>query len=213
MKLVIGNKNYSTWSLRPWFFMRAMGVDFEEQSVSLNDDNLKESLSKFSPSAKVPVLFDGTLDIWDSLSICEYINEQHLAGKGWPADVSQRALARSLVCEMHSGFSAIRGELPMNIRAKRRVSLSEAAKSDLARIDAIWSAHNTKSGYLFESFSIADAFFAPVVLRLPTYGIELSAAARQYQQNVLAHPAIQIWVAEALTEQEIVVADEAGVEI
>ena len=213
MKLVIGNKNYSTWSLRPWFFMQAMGVEFDEQLVSLKDDNLKDSLGKFSPSAKVPVLIDNDLSVWDTLAICEYINEQYLDGRGWPENVTDRALARSLTCEMHSGFSAIRNELPMNIRAQRRVTLSAAAQADLDRINDIWSAYHLKSGWLFETFSIAVAFFAPVALRLPTYGIELTEKAAIYQEKLLSHPKINIWKKNALKEVEIVESDEAGEEI
>jgi glutathione S-transferase len=212
MKLIIGNKNYSTWSLRPWFFMQAMGVEFEEQLVSLKGDNLKVSLGKFSASAKVPVLVDNDLTVWDTLAICEYLNEQYLQGRGWPKEIADRALARSLTCEMHSGFSAVRNELPMNIRAKRRVTLSDAAKADLVRIDNIWSAHHLQSGWLFETFSIADAFFAPVALRLPTYGIELSELATKYQQKLLSHPKILEWVNNAKKESEIVESDEAGEE-
>ncbi|MFQ3230706.1 MAG: glutathione S-transferase [Reinekea sp.] len=213
MKLIIGNKNYSTWSLRPWFFMQAMGVTFEEQLVSLNSDNLKVSLSQFSPSAKVPVLVDKSLTVWDTLAICEYVNEQYLEGSGWPRDKADRALARSLTSEMHSGFSALRNELPMNIRAKRQVTLTNAAQAELERIDDIWSAYHPKSGWLFDTFSIVDAFFAPVALRLPTYGIELSENAAAYQQKLLSHPNIIDWVEDAKKEREIVESDEAGLEI
>lgn len=210
MKLIIGNKNYSTWSLRPWFFMQAMGLAFEEQLVSLKSDNLKVSLGKYSPSAKVPVLIDNRLTVWDTLAICEYVNEQYLEGRGWPQEIADRAHARSLTSEMHSGFSALRNELPMNIRAKRRVTLSTAAKADLGRIDDIWSAHHQQSGWLFETFSIVDAFFAPVALRLPTYGIELSERATKYQQKLLSHPNILDWVDNAKKESEIVESDETG---
>ncbi len=213
MKLVIGNKNYSSWSLRPWFLMKVLNVEFEEQWVSLNNDNLRQALGEFSPSSRVPVLFDGDFAVWDTLAICEYLNEKYLGGDGWPQDIEERTRARSIVCEMHSGFTAVRGELPMNIRAKRKVNLSQAALNDIQRIDDIWSAANEHSGWLFESFSITDAFFAPVALRFAGYNISISERAKQYQQKILNHPALQQWLIDAKAETEVMASDEAGEDV
>jgi len=216
MQLVIGNKNYSTWSLRPWLLLRAFSLDFEEQCVSLQAPNLTERLAVFSGSARVPVLNDGDLSIWDSLAICEYINEVYLQGIGLPADVADRALARSVCAEMHSGFSALRNEMPMNIRASRIIDASEQCLSDIARVDEIWSTYARKNSNgdlrLFGEFGLSDCMFAPVVMRFITYQPTLSAAATDYMQSMLQHPALKRWIDEALLETEVVDFDEAGVD-
>lgn len=209
LTLVIGNKNYSTWSLRPWLLLKAFDVHFEEVSVSLKDEGLRDRLLEFSPTARVPVLKERDLAVWDSLAICEYVNDVHLEGAGWPHTPIDRARARAITCEMHTGFNALRGAMPMNIRARRSVAVTPDIARDIARIDEIWSAHH-QSGWLFDRFSIADCFYAPVAFRFETYGIELSEAARQYQHRLLAHPALQSWVDDALKETEVVEADEAG---
>ncbi len=209
VKLVIGNQNYSTWSLRPWLLLKAFNVHFEEVKVSLAEEGLRERLLEHSPTAKVPVLIERDLHIWDSLAICEYVNDVHLEGKGWPHTAKDRAKARAVTCEMHSGFVAVRGAMPMNIRAKRKVNITPAVAQDIARIEAIWADHH-RSGWLFESFSIADCFFAPVAFRFQTYGVELNEAASQYQHKLLAHPAMALWVEAALAEDEILPVDEAG---
>lgn len=217
MKLIIGNKNYSSWSLRGWLALEAFGVPFEEVKLTLFTDDFYEQLAKYTPVKKVPVLVDGDINVWDSLSIAEYINETYLDGKAWPEDPALKALARSTVAEMHSGYSALRNEMPMNCRAQRQVDLSEAARKDIANIDTIWGEqrlHYADQGdYLFGKFSLADVFFAPVVFRFMTYGIELSEAAKAYQQIMLDHPAMKRWLADALTETDIVEEDEAGVPI
>ena len=209
LKLVIGNKNYSTWSLRPWFLLKAFNIQFEEIHVSLASDHLREDLLEFSPAAKVPVLLERELRVWDSLAICEYVNEVHLEGKGWPRIPLDRARARALVCEMHSGYFALRSEMPMNIRAQRKVPISESLQQDIERIEMIWSQPH-KSGWLFETFSIADCFFAPVALRFQTYGVELGDPATDYMNRLLDHPAIKVWVADADNETEVVQMGEAG---
>lgn len=213
MKLIIGNKNYSSWSLRAWLLLSTFGIEFEEIQESLRQSGLKERLSQYSPVARVPVLIDGPITVWDSLAICEYLCEKYLAGQGWPQSEALRAEARAICAEMHSGFTRLRNELPMNCRATRKVELSAAAKLDIARIDAIWSkCMITGDGpWLYGSFSIADCFYAPVVLRFKTYGISLSEPARQYQTFFLEQSCLSQWVEAAKLETEIVPEDEAGI--
>lgn len=214
MKLVIGNKNYSSWSLRPWLMLSAFEVVFEEERVSLKHAGIGERLGQYSPTARVPVLIDDRLTVWDSLAICEYVSEKYLDGRGWPAELDARARARSLVCEMHSGFSALRAELPMNCRAHRKVTLSTEAQRDVERIAQIWADTHMEYGkggpWLFGAFSIVDCFYAPVALRFPTYGIELPEAAERYAEAIRALPAIQDWIAAAIEETETVEEDETG---
>jgi len=214
MKLVIGNKNYSTWSLRPWLLMTHFNVNFTEQLESLAPEKLSERLAQYSDSKKVPVLVNKELNVWDSLAICEYVNEQCLAGRGWPKDPSQRAIARSVSAQMHSGFGAIRNEMPMNIRAKRRVELSEDAKNEINQMQLLWHRLLQNSGgpWLFGEFSIADCMYIPVILRFETYGISLLPSTKQYRDAVFANEAVKHWIDAALQETEIVEVDEAGEE-
>ncbi len=216
MQLVIGNKNYSSWSLRPWLLLRAFNVAFDEQWVSLDGPDLTARLKAFSDSARVPVLNDGELSIWDSMAICEYINEVHLLGIGWPSDTVDRALARAVCAEMHSGFVALRSEMPMNIRASRIIDPSEACLADIARVDQIWSryarANSNGDLRLFGEFGISDCMFAPVVMRFKTYQPELSNAAKDYMASMLDTTALKEWIADALKETEILDVDEAGVD-
>lgn len=214
MKLVIGNKNYSSWSLRPWLLLSAFGVAFEEVQESLQQEGIKERFSKYSPSCKVPVLIDGDLHIWDSLAICEYVSETYLNGHGWPGDKALRAEARAVTAEMHSGFSGLRNEMPMNCRATRQIEPSSAAQADISRIDQIWSQcteQNAQLGpWLFGEFSIADCFFAPVASRFATYSTPLSPAAQAYADRLLNHESFVKWIEAAKEETEIVPEDEAG---
>ena len=214
MKLIIGNKNYSSWSLRGWLALKAFNIPFEEIKLSLFSEEFHSELAKYSPAGKVPVLVDGDLSVWDSLAICEYINENYLNGKGWPEDKNSRAVARSIVADMHSGLFGIRNEMPMNCRAKRRVELSNNAQKEVANLDALWSdlrSKHTKDGdYLFGTFSLADVFFAPVVFRFSTYGITLSDAASAYCKTMLAHPDMQAWFKDSVAEVEIVSQAETG---
>lgn len=212
LKLVIGNKNYSSWSLRPWVLLKAFDVHFIEENVTLADKGLRERLLAFSPSARVPVMIERDLTIWDSLAICEYINDIHLDGKGWPHVPKERAKARAVTCEMHAGFPALRSQLPMNIRAKRLIEMTPELERDIARVDDIWSQQH-RNGWLFETFSIADCFYAPVAFRFDTYGIELSESAEQYKQKLLAHPALQEWKQSALSEAETLDCEEIGVPV
>lgn len=215
MKLVIGNKNYSTWSLRPWLLLSAFEIDFEEVQESLIQEGLKQRLGKYSPTSRVPVLIDDALHIWDSFAICEYVSEKYLNNKAWPENQEMRAEARSLCAEMHSGFSAMRNEMPMNCRAERKIKISPEAMEDIQRIDAIWSEYTSKNSHLgpwlFGKFSIADCFFAPVVLRFLTYGISLSIPAQKYSTLVLNHKCIVDWLESGKAETEIVIEDEAGI--
>ncbi|MEM9092513.1 MAG: glutathione S-transferase family protein [Cyanobacteria bacterium P01_F01_bin.53] len=219
MQLIIGNKNYSSWSLRAWLLLTTFNLEFEEVQESLRQDthegSLKGRLGKYSPTSRVPVLIDNQLTVWDSLAIGEYVSEQYLGGKGWPADVALRAEARAICAEMHSGFMGLRCELPMNCRATRQVTPSEAAKQDIARIDEIWSHCMThyEGPWLFGNFSIADSFYAPVVLRFQTYGISLSEAANRYQAFALQYEALNKWVDAGKAETEIVPEDETGIDV
>ncbi|MDP2572413.1 glutathione S-transferase family protein [Vibrio penaeicida] len=217
MLLVIGNKNYSTWSLRAWLILYKSEVKFEENLIQLDTPEFYTLIKKFSPAQKVPTLVDGALTVWDSLAICEYINDSYMSGTAWPEDTAQKTKARSLASEMHSGFVALRNEMPMNIRARRSIDLSQAAKADIARIDQIWSeqfrAFGDKGGWLFGRWSIADAMYAPVALRFQTYGIELSPEAQAYQEHVISCDATKIWIEDALKEEEIVNKDEAGTSV
>ncbi|RBP83768.1 glutathione S-transferase family protein [Marinomonas rhizomae] len=214
MKLIIGNKNYSSWSLRGWLALKAFSIPFEEIKLRLFSDEFHTELAKYSTVGKVPVLVDGDLSVWDSLAICEYINENYLNGKGWPVDKNNRAVARSLVAEMHSSLFAIRGEMPMNCRANREIILSDKAQQEVEWMNKTWTElreqNADKGDYLFGEFSLADAFFAPVVFRFATYGMALSSAAANYRNTMLAHPAMQEWLKDAKNEIDVVDADEAG---
>lgn len=217
MELIIANKNYSSWSLRGWLMLAAYDLPFKETLLPLFTDSFYQTLADIHVPGKVPVLIDDKVTVWDSLAICEYVSEQHLDGKGWPEDASIRARARSVASEMHSGFGALRSEMPMNCRAKRRVNLSEAALKDVARVEQIWSelqeefAH--QGPWLFGQFSIVDVMFAPVVMRFSTYELNLKDSTRQYMATLRQHPAMQKWLEAALAEVEIVEEDEVGEDI
>ncbi|MFT5705358.1 MAG: glutathione S-transferase [Shewanella sp.] len=219
MELYIGNKNYSSWSLRAWLMLEKSGIAFNEVKLQLFTPDFYRQLEGVSPNLKVPALIDGDIRVWDSLAICEYINETYMSGTAWPNELSLKATARSIACEMHSGFNALRDELPMNVRATRCIQLSDAAKKDIQRIDDIWSSQmdafdtdNTGS-WLFDTWSISDMMFAPVVMRFQSYGIAVSDNSRRYMKHVAESPEMQRWIAAALEETEIVVEDEAGVQL
>jgi glutathione S-transferase len=201
--LLIGSKNYSSWSLRPWLFLRKAGFHFEEQLVYFDAADYQAQIAALSPSRRVPLLMDGSLKIWDSLAICEYAAE--LTGRGLPGNRNVRARARSVAAEMHSGFQALRDECPMNVRARnRRVPLTPQLQADLARIDEIWSSCRSEFGaggrWLFGEFSIADAMFAPVVFRFQTYGAKLGAASQGYLSHALQDPTLREWQDAAAQE-------------
>lgn len=211
LKLIIGNRNYSSWSLRAWLALRVAGIAFEEQRIPLYLPGSKEKILAVSPAGKVPCLIDGDLHVWDSLAICEYAAETH--PELWPADPKARAHARSVSAEMHSGFQALRTHMSMNIR--RRLpgrGRTPEALAEAARVIALWSdcLARTAAGsqscgpFLFGRFSIADAMYAPVVLRFRTYEVELPDACRAYADAVLALPAMREWIAAAEAETEAI---------
>ncbi len=211
--LIIGNKNYSSWSLRPWIALRATGIAFTEQKLGFFTEEFSRRVSAVSPAGLVPVLLDGDFAVWDSLAICEYLAERHPEARLWPQDPKARARARSLAAQMHSGFGAMRQALPMNVEARLPgIDLPEAAQQDISRLQAIW--HDTRAEFgqggpfLFGAFSIADAFFAPVVSRFNTYGIAAAGSVRDYMDAVLALPAMQEWTRDALAEATFVPEDE-----
>jgi glutathione S-transferase len=205
--LVIGNKNYSSWSLRPWLLLRQAGVDFEELRLPLDTPVFHRDIHQYSPTGKVPVLRDGDLVVWDSLAICEYANEAWLDGRGWPAGQPARAHARAAACEMHSGFAALRTQLPMNCRRRPDAYRWNAeAGRDIERVLALWRAlrlgHGPGGDFLCGAFGIVDAMFAPVVVRFRAYGVELDDDLRGYADAVLALPAMRDWLAAAEQEAE-----------
>jgi glutathione S-transferase len=201
--LLIGSKNYSSWSLRPWLFLRKAGFNFREQIVYFDASDYQAQIAALSPSRRVPLLIDGGVKIWDSLAICEYVAEA--ANFGLPRDRAARAQARSAAAEMHSGFPTLRNECPMNVRARdRRVSVTPQLAEDIARIDQIWSgcrlAYGAGGGWLFGDFSIADAMFAPVCFRFQTYGAQLSPASQAYLSHALQDPRLREWQDDASKE-------------
>lgn len=208
LKLVIGNKNLSSWSLRPWLLLKHLNLPFNQITLLLDTPEFKPQLGQYSPAGRVPVLIDGDLRIWDSLAIAEYLNER-CDGRGWPADPALRAHARSISAEMHSGFAALRQNWPMQATARNiRVPLPPAGLDDVTRIDQIWqdcqSRYGANGPWLFGEFSIADAMYAPVVLRFNTYGATLSAAAAAYCKHVLNDSHLREWIQDA--QQEIATA-------
>lgn len=217
MQLIIGNKNYSSWSLRPWLLLRHFGVSFEEVGVALFTEGYQEELAKYSPTLRVPVLIDGSHTIWDSLAICEYLSEKYLKNGAFPANVMERALCRSYCSEMHSGFMAIRSEMPMNCRARKKLQISDAAKAECSRVDQLFAEARAQfaSGgeYLFGAFSLADCMFAPVVMRFKTYGIELSEPSQRYMTAMLRNPALLAWVEDAGKEPQSLPDFEFGEDI
>jgi glutathione S-transferase len=211
LKLVIGNKNYSSWSMRPWLALRANNIPFEEIFIPLYTDDPadKDRILGFTRSGKVPCLIDGDVTVWDSLSIIEYLAERFPQAKLWPEDRAMRAHARSISAEMHSGFLPLRGECGMNLhRPIGSVALSADARANVARIDQIWSecrARHGKSGpFLFGAFGAADAMFAPVVHRFRTYAIDVSPAAKAYMETMLAQPAFVEWTKAGLAETIVI---------
>jgi glutathione S-transferase len=214
LKLYIGNKNYSSWSMRPWVLLRQAGIAFEEVMTRFDSfdagSTFKQTVSAVNPVGKVPVLVDGNLAVWDTLAIAEYLAEQFPEKQLWPADTASRARARSVCAEMHSGFAALRSACPMNIEAHLpdvgALALRDqpAVRADLARLVAMWSGLLAQSGgpLLFGGFSIADAYFAPVVMRLKTYALPVPAAVAAYMDRVCALPGVQAWIDGALAEQD-----------
>lgn len=206
LKLVIGNKNYSSWSMRPWVAMKAFGIPFEEIRVALDQPDSGSRIAQYSSAGRVPVLIAGQTTVWDSLAICEYLAEQFPDKGMWPRNERARAMARSICAEMHSGFTGLRSAMWMNIRARfPGKGRTPAAQADIGRICEIWEeclSHSGPHEYLFGDFSIADAYFAPVVMRFRTYDVALAPALQAYAERVAAHPAVEQWIGEAERESE-----------
>jgi glutathione S-transferase len=211
--LTIGNKNYSSWSLRPWMLLRHLGLPFEERLIPLDTAEFARDIAAISPTRRVPVLQHGSLLLWDSLAICEYACE--LAGRGWPADRGVRAVARAACAEMHAGFSILRSQWPMNARALgRRTATNPERSADIARIEDLWADCRRRFGaggpWLFGEYSVADAMYAPVVLRLRTVGAHLRSTSSEYCATVLADPHMRDWLAAAEAETWTIEASEIG---
>jgi glutathione S-transferase len=213
LQLIIGNKNYSSWSFRPWFAMKVAGIEFAETLISLEAADFKSRLMAMSDAGEVPVLLDGDTRVWESLAILEYLAEKFPAAGLWPGDRAARAHARAVASEMHAGFQALRRQLPMNVRRPVIQRQLEAdAKADVARIDAIWNECRSRFGapgpFLYGAFGAADAMYAPVVWRFRTYAVEVSATARDYMHAVTALPAWSEWRDAARREPWVLPHDE-----
>lgn len=214
LTIYLGNKNYSSWSLRPWLVLKRTTVAFDEVVIPLYQPTSKETVLKYSPSGRVPALRHGDLTIWDSLAICEYLAESFPNFDLWPREAPARALARAVSAEMHAGFAALRQHLPMNIRSSfPGRGVTPEVQADINRIMAIWRDCRGRFGegrgeFLFGDFTIADAMYAPIVTRFRTYKIELEREAEIYCETIMAMPAMQEWIAAARNEPMIVEAFE-----
>jgi glutathione S-transferase len=208
LKLVIANKNYSSWSMRPWVALTAFGIPFEEIRIALAQPETASQIARYSAAGRVPVLLTGEMAIWDSLAICEYLAEQFPEKDMWPRDMAARAMARSVCAEMHAGFAGLRSAMSMNIRARfPGKGRTPEAQGDIGRICEIWEtclAHCGHHHFLFGDVSIADAYFAPVVARFHTYDVFLAPALQGYAERVLEHPAVAQWMREARAEPEVI---------
>jgi glutathione S-transferase len=205
MTLVVGSKTFSSWSLRPWLVLKQANIPFTEVVIALNQVATREQIKKYSPSGRVPVLVHGDVRIWDSLAIAEYLHEVFPDKGLWPTNIAERALARSVSAEMHSGFGAMRQQLSMNVTKRFPTpALTDDTQSDLKRVFDIWNECLSRSGgpFLFGSFTIADAMYAPVTTRLTTYSIPLTGAIEKYVHTIAALPAMQEWVRGAMVEEE-----------
>jgi glutathione S-transferase len=214
LTLVIGNKNLSSWSMRPWVALKAFAIPFTEVRVLLDRPDTSSNISKWCHSGRVPVLLAGDMTVWDSLAICEYVAEQFPDKHMWPRDVAARAMARSICAEMHSSFASLRATMPMDIKGNYAGrGRSPATQADIGRISEIWEECLSRFGhneFLFGEFSIADAFFAPVVTRFKTYGVVLPPALSAYCERMRSHPAVAEWIEQALTETETPPQPDAG---
>ncbi len=213
LKLVIGNQNYSSWSMRPWIAMKVLGIPFDAEVISLNAPDFKSRVSKLSGTGKVPVLVDGEVKVWESLAILDYSAEKFPAAKFWPTDPLARAHARVIAAEMHAGFLPLRRACPMNFwRPVKKLELVPEAAANVARIDAMWTDCRTRfvgnGPFLFGAFGAADAMYAPVVSRFHTYAVDVGATARAYMAAVMALPAWAEWHAAAVKEPWVLPEDE-----
>jgi len=217
-QLFIGNKNYSTWSMRPWILLKQLGIPFQEHLIQFDsfeaDSQFKTEILKLNSTGKVPTLMHDDLIIWDSLAICEYIAEQNPEKKVLPQDRKQRARARCISAEMHSSFQSLRNLCPMNVEAdlshigKQLWADHEQLRNDVARIDQIWSERPSEEQFLCDEFSLADAFYAPVAMRFQCYKLPISASSQSYMHKILSLASVQEWIAEAKQEQMFVPFDE-----
>jgi glutathione S-transferase len=215
LKLIVGNKNYSSWSMRPWIAMKATNIPFEETVISLDAPNFKQVVGPVSGTGKVPVLIDGDVHVWESLAILEYLAEKFPNAGLWPADGVARAFARAVSNEMHAGFVPLRRHMPMNMwRPVIKRELTPEVSANVQRIELMWSEcrmrYGSKSGeqFLFGGFGAADAMYAPVVARLHTYGVDVAATTKAYMDAVMALPAWREWHAAALKETWVLAEDE-----
>ena len=212
-KLYIGNRNYSSWSLRPWLFLHEFGVAFEDEVIPLDTPEFRAQVAQVSPTLRVPVLIDGDQHVWDSLAICLYASERWIGPKALPGALPARAMALSVVAEMHSGFAALRTHCPMNIRRRRdRYALPEAARADAGRVQALWRECRERFGaggeFLFGGFSMADAFYAPVVTRFLSYAVPMDEVSRRYADAVMALDGMRRWREAAADEPWVIEATE-----
>jgi glutathione S-transferase len=213
LTLILGNKNYSSWSLRPWIAMRQAGLTFEEEVIPLYEPGSRERVLKYSPTGKVPVLLDGEMTIWESLAILDHIAERFPHMKLWPADPKARAHARAVSAEMHAGFSSLRRHCPMNMRrvGKKR-ELPPEVIADVRRIEDIWTGCRARFGeggpFLFGSFGAADAMYAPVVSRFASYAIEVNASCQAYMAALMALPAWEEWRTAGVAESWVMPGNE-----
>ena len=215
LELLIGNKNYSSWSLRPWLALRHGGLEFEETRVPLYTPGSPALIRAWSPAGKVPVLRHGAIAVWDSLAICEYLAESFPEKKLWPREREARARARAIAAEMHSGFGALRAQMPMNVRATgRRVARTPELEADIARVAQLWreclEQRSARGPFLFGEFSIADAMYAPVAFRFATYGVALGRTEQAYAEALRALPAMRAWAEAAAGETEVIAGAELG---
>ncbi|MGZ5097473.1 MAG: glutathione S-transferase family protein [Usitatibacter sp.] len=213
LTLVIGNKNYSSWSMRPWVLMKQLGIPFDEVRLRFNSEEWNAQIERWSPSRLVPVLWRGDQSVWDSLAIMETLHEWFPGKDVWPRDAAARAFARSAAAEMHSGFRDLRGSMPMNIRASYPgKGMKPEVRANIERIEHLWTEARKRFGrdgpYLFGAFCAADAMFAPVVTRFRTYGVALGPESSRYCQAMLEAPGVQAWIDAALKETEFVAEDE-----
>jgi glutathione S-transferase len=213
LQLIIGNKNYSSWSFRPWIAMKVAGIPFDEEVVSLDAADFKARVTRISGTGKVPALAEGQVQVWESLAILEYLAEKFPNARLWPADPTARAHARAIAAEMHAGFVPLRRLLPMNMwRPVQKRDLTPEVQSNVRRIETMWTDCRTRYGangpFLFGAFGAADAMYAPVVSRFHTYAVEVNAVARAYMDAVMALPAWAEWRAAALKEPWVLAEDE-----
>lgn len=213
LKLIIGNKNYSSWSLRPWIWLQQHQIPFEEIRVPLYTKDTDSHLACYDSDHKVPILINEKIQIWDTLAILEYLAELYPEKSAYPEDINTRAIARSMCAEMHSSFMAVRSEMPMNCRRQPgKIELTPEAYKEIDRIQNVWAMarHNSEvsGGWLFGRFGLVDAMFAPVVMRFHSYKIELDAKAKDYVNMVLQQPAVKLWVEDSIKEVEVIESEE-----